>query len=103
MGRSQLTVSDLNLEHLRKLNNWIVKGSAEHIFVSSGVIRLMKSTKLFPWLYADSSHAAGPLKVLFHQPGENIYQHLHFSNYGKFAPQKQIETEAIRNLLINYC
>ena len=102
-GRSKLTATDLDAEHLRKLSAWIIEGTAEHIFVSSGVIRLMKATKLFTWLPSKPVGAAGVLKVLFQSPRKNIYQHLHFSNYGKFEQQKQKEAEAISHLLVNKC
>ncbi len=101
-GRSKLVVSDLDRGHLIKLNDWILDGEAEHIFLSSGVARLLRATKLFHWLPAKSTGSKNVLKTLFTKPSKRIYQHLHFSTYGKFEQQKVEEAEAIRGLLKNY-
>ena len=102
IGRSKLVVADLDREHLQKLNNWILHGDAEHIFLPSGVVRLLRATKLFPWLPTKPVDSTGVLKILINKPGKHVYQHLHFSTYGKFEKHKREEAEAIRSLLVNY-
>jgi len=99
VGRSKLVVGDLDPSHLRKLSEWILDGKAEHIFMPSGVARLLRSTKLFPWLPPKPDSSAGTLKVLLTKQGKSVYQHLHFSTYGKFEEQKRREAEAIKGLL----
>lgn len=98
VGRNKLTAEDLDPAHLEMLNSYIVAGSAEHIFVSAGVARLMRETGFFPWLpkYADKS---GTLPILYRNDSKTVYLHLHFSNYGKFQKQLEAEASAIHSLL----
>ena len=98
IGRSTLAPSDLSLQHLQRLNHAILKGTAQHIFVSAGVVRLMQSSKAFPWLLK-LERTQATLPVLFHDGARTVYQHLHFSNYGKFEKQMRSEASAIAALL----
>jgi len=102
MGRSKLVADDLDLAHLRMLIAWITDGEAEHIFLPSRVIQLLRSSKLFPWLLSSQIDSDGALKVLFRKPGKNVYKHLHFSTFGKFEQQKRQEIESIKAILFNY-
>jgi hypothetical protein len=98
-GRSKLSVDDLVSNHLRKLNNWIVEGSSEHIFLSAGVIRVMKESKHFSWLTGKSKKVSGSLEIVKEWPKKKVYKHLHFSNYGKFKTQMREEALLIKQLL----
>ena len=98
VGRSSLAPQDLDLEHLQALNTAILRGNAKHIFVSSGVARLMRASNAFPWLPKEAG-ASGPLRVLYREPPRTVYLHLHFSNYGKFQAQLAEEANAIAALM----
>lgn len=98
VGRNKLTAKDLDTSHLRMLNAAILHGQAKHIFVSAGVARLMRASKEFFWL-AKEPAASRPLRVLYSEPSRSVYSHLHFSNYGKFQHQLEVEVKAISTLL----
>ena len=101
VGRNKLTPQDLDPSHLHRINAAILQGQAKHIFISSGVARLMHSSKAFPWLPKEPS-GSGPLRVLYSEPSRFVYSHLHFSNYGKFQKQLEAEAHAISALLPTY-
>ena len=88
----------LDLSHLRMVNTTILHGNAKHIFVSTGVARLMRSSRAFPWLPKEPS-GPGPLRLFYGEPSRSVYSHLHFSNYGKFQQQLEAEVHAIAGLL----
>lgn len=98
VGRSNLSVGDLDSSHLRALDSFIRAGNAQHIFVSAGVARLMRETRAFPWL-PKQPLTSGTLPVLHREGGRTVYLHLHFSNYGKFQQKLEAEARAIHSLL----
>lgn len=98
VGRNRLERSDLNAQHVQRLRSAIFAGDARHTFVSAGVLKLMRATGAFPELNADHATAGTALRVLCKQSGRTVYQHLHFSNYGKFEAQLQAEAAAIASL-----
>lgn len=98
VGRSKLSLQDLDLLHLQSINAAILHGKAKHIFVSAGVVRLMQSSNVFPWLPKETA-GSGTLRVLYREPSRAVYSHLHFSNYGKFQQQLEREGRAIAALL----
>jgi hypothetical protein len=81
-GRSPLTVKDLSTDHLRKLSAVIDGGKANYVFASSEVIRLMKQSKVFPWLDRRMERKDGTFDIVHEQNGQTIYQMYHFSCYG---------------------
>ena len=98
-GQSKLELVDLDPSHLKKLNTWVLVGKAEHIFFPAGVALLMKSSRLFPWLPSKPVGTVGTLKILLDRDGKRVYQHLHFSNWGKFLERKQQEAADIQRLI----
>jgi len=50
VGRNLLAPEDLSESHLRMLNAAILEGTARYTFISAGVARLMRATRLFKWL-----------------------------------------------------
>lgn len=98
VGRSKLTAQDLDSLHLKWINEAILQGNPKNVFVSAGVARLMRASKAFPWLPKVSS-SSEPLHVLYSQPTCTVYSHLHFSNYGKFQRQMEVEARAIAALI----
>ena len=96
-GRSSLVAADLDSAHLKLLHGAMFDGSARHVFVSAGVARLMRQTGRFPQL-AKNASGDGPLPALHSDPDRAVYQHLHFSNYGKFQAQLDRELLAIAAL-----
>lgn len=100
VGRNPgLAETDFSSAHLKKLNSWILDGDAEHIFISSGVARLMTKSKHFSWLPVKSKDNLGKLGAYWRDGKKTVYSHLHFSNWGQFEKQMLIEAEAIRSLL----
>lgn len=99
VGRSKLSVDDLNADHLRKLNDWIIQGKAKYVFLSSKVILLMKQSDQFKWLPIKSKYPTNSLGILKEFPGKTVYKHLHFSNYGRFKEQMKSEALEINALL----
>lgn len=97
-GRNKLVPEDLDSKHLRMLNSAILSGYAQHIFVSPGVVCLMRASKDFSWL-SRSPATRSILPVLYEQAGKRVYSHLHFSNYGRFQAQLDAEAQAIASLL----
>ncbi|MCD6534118.1 MAG: hypothetical protein J7L25_08595 [Deltaproteobacteria bacterium] len=98
-GRSRLSVEDLNINHLLTVNKWIVDGDSKYVFLSAGVIKLMKQSKCFPWLPLKTKPFDDALTVLVEFSNKTIYKHLHFSNYGKFKEQMHIESKKIFELI----
>lgn len=99
VGRSKLVPADLNREHLRLLEEVVLAGSAQHIFIPQAVARLMRATGQFPWLPRIPTAQHGSLSILYRQGTKTVYSHLHFSVYGKFEERKVNEAAAIRSLI----
>ena len=99
VGRSRLAPADLSFHHLRLVNEAILAGAAQHIFVPQAVARLMRSTGQFPWLPSKPIEQFGPLGILYRQGVKAVYSHLHFSVYGKFEERKVNEAATIRSLI----
>jgi hypothetical protein len=99
VGRSELDATDLSSQHLSKLNEIILAGSAQHIFVSQAVATLMRATGKFPWLAKKPIEHVGPMGVLYRQGTKVVYSHLHFSVYGKSQARKILEASAIQSLI----
>lgn len=100
VGRNKLVPADLNSQHLRMLNEVVLAGSAQHIFVSQAVERLMHATSQFAWLPKRPKEQLGPLCVLFRQGKKAVYRHLHFSVWGKSEERKVNEAAAIHSFIV---
>ncbi len=98
VGRNSLTLEDLSYFHLKMINSAIFEGQAQHIFVSAGVLRLMRSSGAFPWL-PGRVELPGILPVIYRREHRTVYLHLHFSNYGKFQQKLDAEAAAISTLV----
>lgn len=96
-GRSSLVAADLSSAHVKWLHGAMFDGRASHVFVSGGVARLMRQSGRFPEL-AKTARGDGLLPVLHADSQRTVYQHLHFSNYGKFQAQLDLELLAIAAL-----
>ena len=97
-GQSKLEIDDLDPGHIKKLDSWVLEGGAEHIFFPAGVAQLLKRSELFSWIPKSPIGRQGELKILLDRPNKRVYQHLHFSNYGKFLERKQREAADIRKM-----
>jgi hypothetical protein len=98
-GRSALVADDLDANHLRRIRCAIEQGSARHIFVADGVGKLMRASKLFPWMPATPMDNGGPLRV-WHKIGDKtVFWHYHLSVYGKFEKKLTDQLSAIRGLI----
>jgi hypothetical protein len=98
VGRSKLVPEDLSSQHLRMLNEVVLAGAAQHIFVPQAVARLMQASGQFAWLPKRPTEQFGPLAILYRQGTKAVYSHLHFSVYGKFEERKVNEAAAIQSL-----
>lgn len=97
VGRSKLEPSDLDTSHLEWLGGLLSSGVNRHVFVSPGILRLMAASGKFPWLRFPA--ASPDVLPVLHSNGETtLYRHLHFSNYGKFQAQMDMEAAAILRL-----
>jgi hypothetical protein len=98
VGRNVLVPEDLAHEHLKWLNNVIRQGGARHVFIADKVARLMRTTRLFPWLPHVPDRTLGWLGIWGQLGAKTVYSHLHFSVYGKFQQRLTAELAAIRGL-----
>ena len=98
VGRSDLTINDLDPTHLKLLRRVIFEGNAKFIFLSASVKRLLLASGLFPELRAIPRNY-GALRILYQDDERSVFLHLHFSNYGTFEKQLQAEAREILNLL----
>jgi hypothetical protein len=99
VGRSNLTIDDLDKDYLARLRDAIERGDARHIFVPEGVARLMRESSMFEWMPKVPSDTGGPLKIWRKTGPKTIYWHYHFSVYGKFEQKKTDQLKAIGQLL----
>lgn len=99
VGRSKLVPADLNRQHLNMLNEVVLAGAAQHIFIPQGVARLMQATGQFAWLPKRPTEHLGSLGILYRQDTKAVYSHLHFSVYGKFEERKVNEAATIKSLI----
>jgi hypothetical protein len=98
VGRNKLEVGDLDPLHLARINSLVTAGGMRHVFLSKGVMRLMMATKRFGWLTTPKP-SCGVLPILYSGGRTLVYLHLHFSNYGKFQAQMELEAQAITRLV----
>ena len=97
-GKSSLKIEDLNHEHLQRVNNAILRGRGQFIFIPDSVGRLMKASGCFPWLPKKPISEGGPLKVWLNTGSKIVYWHYHFSVYGRFDLAKQKQLRMIATL-----
>jgi len=97
VGRSNLTIADLDKDHLARLHDAIEHGDARHIFISPDVAKLMRESSVFPWMPKTPIDTGGPLKIWRKTGSKTIYWHYHFSYWGR--PQKVEQLKAIGRLL----
>jgi hypothetical protein len=99
VGRSKLVAKDLDLAHLKWLDGIIWRGAKRNVFLSDKVIRLMLDSRrlLDSRLFFDLPEpiANHVLPTLHKIKETTIYQHLHFSNWGR---RLMLEAAAIARL-----
>jgi hypothetical protein len=79
-GKSSLALADISVEHLGRLAAAIDSGSARHIFIPSGVARLMRASSLFPWMPPEPIDEGRHLKLWDRRGNKTIHWHYHFSH-----------------------
>ncbi len=99
VGRNQLGIGDLSDRHLEWLNDTILQGAAQHIFIPRAAAELMRKTKRFAWLPKEPKRMPEQLSLWHRHGSKTIHSHLHFSVYGKFEQQKSAEIAAMGRLL----
>lgn len=95
VGRNKLSVDDLDITHLKRLNQAILEGEATHIFISPTVASLMRSSGAFSWIPSRPANTGDMLPVLFRYANKKVYSLLHFSNYGKYQARLYSQLDAI--------
>ena len=91
-------MGDLDPLHLARINSLVTAGGTRHVFLSKGVMGLMMATKRFGWLTTPKP-SSGVLPILYSGGRTLAYRQLHFSNYGKFQAQMELEAQAIARLV----
>lgn len=94
VGRNRLISKDILSKHIEFLRQAIFKGEAEYIFVTSTAYNLLKTVNGFEAL-KKSFETVTSLRTLYQDEQRKIFQHLHFSNYGKFQQQMTLEAKSI--------
>ncbi|MFZ6731335.1 hypothetical protein ACO0LG_05355 [Undibacterium sp. Ji42W] len=102
VGRNKLSVADLDVTHLKRLNQSILEGDATHIFISSTVASLMRASGVFTWLPSKSIDASDVMPVLFRNSNKTIYSLLHFSGYGKYYKKLGLQIEEIKKIIAKF-
>ncbi|MGP1717176.1 MAG: hypothetical protein ACTS9Y_08360 [Methylophilus sp.] len=100
VGRSMLTKEDLNSHHLKWLGHLIESKQPKSIFISNSVLNLLLKTELSKYL-SNQLVNKNPLSKVSIFNDTTFYKHLHFSNYGKFQLQMDIEAKLISQLILN--
>ncbi|MCL2523286.1 MAG: hypothetical protein FWF20_09120 [Betaproteobacteria bacterium] len=96
---SKLDIQDLDRSHLQRINSAIFRGNAKYIFVSSGVVDLMRKTDEFDdWLLKVRRSPDENLPVLYSSGNRTVYLHLHFSAQYQDQRKKE-EAKAIKALI----
>ena len=97
-GRSRLETGDLKLAHLQWLNEVITAGTAARAFVPDGVARLMRASRMFPWLPKEARNDGRALSVWHRSARTTVDCHYHLSVYGHQEAKKQKQITEIRHL-----
>lgn len=98
-GKSDLDVSDLNMEHLARIKNVLEGDVAQYVFVPTSVGNLMKKSGVFSWLPSKPKTVDSYLKEWCVVGSTQILWHYHFSAYGKFEEVKSKQLDEIGRLL----
>lgn len=102
VGHNKLSVDDLDITHLKRLNQAILEGEATHIFISPTVASLMRASGAFNWLPNKSIDTADVLSVLFRNSNKTVYSLLHFSSYGKYYKKLGLQIEEIKKNIAKF-
>ncbi|MDP1992872.1 MAG: hypothetical protein Q8K00_17810 [Syntrophales bacterium] len=102
--KSALVVKDLvdkpeKVEHLRRVNDVILNGSARYVFIPGSVGKLMRASGHFTWLPMMPTSNGQHLKIWKEMNSKTIYWHYHFSVYGKFYQEKLKQLNEIKALI----
>ncbi|HMO47242.1 MAG TPA: hypothetical protein PKB14_14570 [Rubrivivax sp.] len=100
-GRSDLEPHDLDPLHIAWLARVLLAPGPGCVFLSSKVLRLLRSQAPLSFLPSRPSGEAFGLPLLLNAREKYFFHHQHFSAYGKAARQKQLEAEAIRKLMLH--
>jgi len=99
-GQSKLALSDLNPDHLQRLNLAIVSGVAKFTFIPDRVGKLMKASGAFPWMSAAPQvDGESALKIWYRDGERTVSWHYHLSVYGKCERDKSRQLAAMRALV----
>lgn len=101
-GRSRLRATELDISHLLRLSHWILEGEAEYIFMSPGVVRLVRQTAPFNWLTSTPLRHEGALPLLWESGLKRLLSPYHLSCVGKHCPHavRLQQLQDIHNLMV---
>lgn len=95
---SKLKATDLDPRHLARLQQLVSDGRPRRVFLCQQVIRLLRSHES-QFGFVPKPIETGDILPLLYREGETtVYQHLHFSCYGKVDHRRREEAKAIRAL-----
>ncbi len=77
----------LRREHLKRLEDWVRKGSARYVFIPSTTVNLLHRAKTFSWLGSTPIGQYRSVPILGELPGKTIFCPYHFSY--RFAPAEE--------------
>ncbi len=98
-GKSNLDVSDLNMDHLVRIKKVLEGDVVQYVFIPTSVGNLMKKSGMFPWLPSKPKAINSSLKQWSTVGSAQILWHYHFSVYGKFEEVKAQQLDEIGSLL----
>jgi hypothetical protein len=99
VGQSNLSIEHLDTDHLLRIHDAIEHGTARHIFIPTGVARLMRESSMFPEMPKEPTDSGAPLKIWRKFNSKTVYWHYHLSVFGKFERKKTDQLNAIGQLL----
>jgi len=99
VGVNKLTPDDLSPVHLKFLADLLDQGSAEHVFLPSAVVSLLRKTGQFRWLPGQPKATGGALRVLRERSEQVIYQMYHLSCYGWQLSELDRQIAQIRTMV----
>lgn len=101
-GKSAITLGVLSSTHMKRIDAWINAPPTRLVFISKQAGALMAASGFFGWIHKKpiASPSVSSLKVWGTTPsGVNVFDHLHFSVYGRWHAQLVKERSEINRLV----
>lgn len=100
IGQSRLGRSDLDTDHIARLQSWMTGGNVRYVFASRMVARWLQRIRLFEELRSPAAENASGLRGwTLRRTGQQLLLHSHFSAWGCQYAQLQTDILSIRALV----